>query len=191
MLIYKNHAECIQDRKGNFMYVDVGGGSTEIILLVNGILVFSGAYNIGTIRLLHGTDNAGEWEKLKSDMRKFAERYASIDIIGSGGNINKLYKLVNDRDNKFKRIKVKALSEIHARMYQMTLEDRIEMFKLRYDRADVIVPAAAIFLTIAKSVRSNYIYVPTIGLVDGIIDDLFISKMDELQKNCSALTPAL
>ena len=182
MLIYQNHAECIQDRNGHFMYVDVGGGSTEIIMLVNGVMVSSNAYNIGTIRVLNGTDDAGEWERLKSDMQKLAEQYSPIDIIGSGGNINKLYKIVWERDNKFKRIKVRALAEIHARMCKMTLENRVKMFQLRYDRADVIVPAAAIFLTIAKTLRSNYIYVPTIGLVDGIVDDLFISKVDELER---------
>ena len=182
LLIYKNHAECIQDRRGNFMYVDVGGGSTEVIMLVNGVMVSSASYNIGTIRILHGTDDQNEWKRMRQEMQSLYEKYNTIDIIGSGGNINKLYKLVSEKDKKFRRIKVRALSEVHSKMQDMTVQERIDMFKLRYDRADVIVPAAAIFLNIAKAVKSNYIYVPTIGLVDGMIDELFTNKMDEIQK---------
>ena len=186
LLIFKNHAECIQDRQGNFMYVDVGGGSTEVIMLVNGAMVFSASYNIGTIRILHDTDEDKEWDRMRLEMQTLSNKYGSIDIIGSGGNINKLYKIVSEKDKKFRRIRVKALAEIHSQMENMSVEERIKMFKLRYDRADVIVPAAAIFLNISKAVKSTYIYVPTIGLVDGMIDELFISKMDEIQHQISS-----
>lgn len=182
MLIYRNHTECIQDRKGNFMYVDVGGGSTEIVMLVNGSKVASFSYNIGTIRILNGTDAEEEWKRMNADIQQLEEKYASVDIIGSGGNINKLFKLVKERDKKFRRIRVEELAEVYETMDSMSVEDRIDMFKLRYDRADVIVPAAKIFLNIARTVKSTYIYVPTIGLADGIIDELFINKMDEIQR---------
>lgn len=182
-IIYGNHAECIQDRKGNFMYVDVGGGSTEINMLVDGNLVSSYSYNIGTIRVLSGTTEAEEWNRLKLDVNRLALAYPGIEIIGSGGNINKLYRLVDKPDKQHQRITVKSLAEIHQVMSHLTLEERVKRFKLRYDRADVIVPAAYIFLSVAAFCKANYIYVPTIGLVDGIIDELFTQKIDELQMN--------
>ena len=97
--IYNNHNEYMDDRNGNYMYVDVGGGSTEINLLSQGTLVCSRSYNIGTVRFLNQAVAETEWERLKNDMQELATSYEKTNIIGSGGNINKLYKLADKKDN--------------------------------------------------------------------------------------------
>ena len=129
-IVYENHIENMKGRKGNYMYVDVGGGSTEINLISDGGLVCSRSYNIGTVRILNNAATEDEWKRLRKDM---------------------------------KDLSLKPLS----------VEERIETFDLKPDRADVIVPAAEIFITIADILGSSTIYVPVIGLADGIIDDLY------------------
>ena len=181
-LIYNTHAEFLQDRTGNYMYVDVGGGSTEVNLMVNSSLVFSNSYDIGTIRVLSDTVDPEEWTRLENDLFALTKQYADIDLLGTGGNINKLYRLVEEKDKTLQRMTVEALRTINYRMVHLTLEERVNLFKLKYDRAEVIVPASHVFLTIADIVQAKYIYVPTVGLVDGIIDGLVFKKINHLKK---------
>lgn len=105
-IVYNNHVESMDDRKGNYMYVDVGGGSTEINLLSRGQLVCSRSYNIGTVRILNDAVKEGEWDRLKNDMAELAQSYPGINIIGSGGNINKLYRMIEKKDKKRARMTV-------------------------------------------------------------------------------------
>lgn len=183
-IIYNNHIECMEDRKGNYMYVDVGGGSTEVNLLVDGELVYSKSYNIGTIRLLTGKVKESAWQNLRDEIAEQTKNYPVINIIGSGGNINKLYRLVEQKDKKQKRIPVSSLQIIYDQLKIQTPEERMETFNLKPDRADVIVPASEIFLTIAETIHSEYIYVPEIGLSDGIIDSLYAAdKINEEENN--------
>ena len=175
-MIYNNHIEYMKGRKGNFMYVDVGGGSTEINLLADGELVCSRSYNIGTVRLLNGAVSESEWQRLGKDMKDLVLSYPGINIIGSGGNINKLIKLVKGRDSRHSRMTVASLHELYDRLKDMTVEERMEEYAMKPDRADVIVPAGKIFLTIADISGATYIYVPVIGLADGIIDGLYTSR---------------
>lgn len=172
-MIYNNHIEQMEDRKGNYMYVDVGGGSTEINLLSQGELVCSRSYNIGTVRILNQAVKDSEWERLKTDMAELAQSYPQTNIIGSGGNINKLYRLATKKDKKQLRITVATLQQLHESLKALSVEERMEKFSLKPDRADVIVPAGDIFLTIAGLIGATYIYVPVIGLSDGIIDNLY------------------
>ncbi len=172
-MIYNNHIEYMKGRKGNFMYVDVGGGSTEINLLADGELVCSRSYNIGTVRILNEAVPESEWGRLSKDMRDLALSYPGINIIGSGGNINKLIKLVKGRDSRYSRMTVQSLQELYDKLKDMSVEERMEEYALKPDRADVIVPAGRIFLTIAGITEATYIYVPVIGLADGIIDGLY------------------
>lgn len=175
-MIYNNHIEYMRDRCGNFMYIDVGGGSTEINLLVNGQLLCSRSYNIGTIRMLNRAVAEEEWMRLQHDMEEIARNYPHIDIIGSGGNINKLYRLSPHKDEDAQRIATDALAELHAAIERMSVKERIEQLGLKPDRADVIVPAGTIFLFIARCLQARYIYVPMIGLADGIIDEIYVSR---------------
>ena len=177
-MVYNNHIEYMEDRQGNYMYVDVGGGSTEINMLAQGELVCSRSYNIGTVRILSNAVKDSEWERLKQDMATLAQSYPGTNIIGSGGNINKLYRLAEKKDKKQLRITVPTLRELYDDLQSLSVDERMEKYSLKADRADVIVPAGNIFLTIADIIGAEYIYVPVIGVADGIIDGLYarISK---------------
>ncbi len=172
-MIYNNHIEQMEDRKGNYMYVDVGGGSTEINLLSQGELICSRSYNIGTVRILNQAVKESEWNRLRTDMAELALSYPQTNLIGSGGNINKLYRLAEKKDKKQLRMTVTTLRQLHESLKGLSVEERMTQFNLKPDRADVIVPAGEIFLTIADLMQATYIYVPVIGLSDGIIDSLY------------------
>ncbi len=181
-MVYNNHIECMEDRNGNYMYVDVGGGSTEINLLSQGQLVCSRSYNIGTVRILNEAVADKEWERLRSDMAEIAVDYPGTNIIGSGGNINKLYRLLSDdeKDKDENRMPIGSLRKLHCSLKELSVEERMDRFNLKPDRADVIVPAGDIFLTIADIIKAEYIYVPVIGLADGIIDGLYAKNKPAL-----------
>ena len=175
-MIYNNHVECLEDRTGNYIYVDVGGGSTEINLLTNGVLVQSLSYNVGTVRMLSNAVREEVWEQMKDDLTRLTADFPDINIIGSGGNINKLYRLADKKDKKLQRMPIASLQELYDQLSPLTPEQRMKEFSLKTDRADVIVPAARIFLTIAATVKAQYVHVPVIGLADGIIDSLYSSN---------------
>ena len=178
-MIYNNHIECIEDRTGNYIYVDVGGGSTEINLLTNGELVQSLSYNIGTVRILSGAVKDETWAQMKDDLARLTADFQEVNIIGSGGNINKLYRLAEKKDKKKLRMPIASLQELYDELKPLTPEQRMNEFSLKADRADVIVPAAEIFLTIANIVKAEYIHVPVIGLADGIIDSLYSKQLSK------------
>ena len=178
--IYNNHVECMEDSVGNYIYVDVGGGSTEINLMVNGELVKSYSYNIGTVRMLSNAVKEESWQLMKEDLAKLSAEYQDINIIGSGGNINKLYRLASKKDKKKLHLPVTSLQALYDELKPLTPEQRMEAFSLKADRADVIIPAAEIFLTVAGIVKAEYIHVPVIGLADGIIDDLYAKNIGSI-----------
>lgn len=177
-MIYNNHVECLEDRTGNYIYVDVGGGSTEINLMASGVLIQSLSYNIGTVRMLSNAVKEESWAQMKDDLTRLTADFQEVNIIGSGGNINKLYRLADKKDKKKLRLPVDSLQALYDELSLLTPEQRMEMFSLKADRADVIVPAAEIFLTIAGIVKAEYIHVPVIGLADGIIDSLFAKNLE-------------
>lgn len=174
-ILYNNSIESSESVNGNYAYVDVGGGSTEISLLSDGQLVGSCSYNIGTIRLLSGAVAPDVVERMRHDLEAYAAQYPSITIVGSGGNINKLSRLFHESSKKSKQnvLPVRNLQQIHDEMKPMTLYERIATYGLKTDRADVIIPAAEIFLTVAKALKCEEIHVPNISLADGIIDGLY------------------
>ncbi|WP_303012802.1 Ppx/GppA family phosphatase [uncultured Bacteroides sp.] len=176
-IVYDNHIEQLFASGQNYLYVDVGGGSTEINLISNGELKSSRSYNIGTVRMLSGMVKEEEKEALRTDLAGLATEYAPIHIIGSGGNINKLFRLADKKDKKTSSLPVESLRKIHETLKELPLEQRIKQYKLKPDRADVIVPAAEIFLEVATHSQSTEIIVPTIGLSDGIIDSLYTRDM--------------
>lgn len=171
-IVYYNHIEYSGAPDGNYLYVDVGGGSTEINLLADGRLQESLSFNIGTVRILTGKVKEEEWARLNEELTKISKRYDDIVIIGSGGNINKLYKLAktkNEEDNSFS---VEELSRIYHLLKPLSVEERMKKYDLKPDRADVIIPASEIFLTVASVTEAKKIVVPVIGVADGIIDGL-------------------
>lgn len=169
-IVYFNHLGRGFDSKGNFLYVDVGGGSTELNLLTNGELKLSESFNIGTVRMLTDSVKAKTWSDLSDTCLSLGRKYPDITLVGSGGNINKLYKLAGG--NKKKEISVEALQGIYEDLLPLSIEERMVRYSMRPDRADVIIPAAKIFLTIARLTGAKNILVPVIGVADGIIDGM-------------------
>lgn len=169
-IVYFNHLGRGFDSKGNFLYVDVGGGSTELNLLTNGELKLSESFNIGTVRMLTDSVKAKTWSDLSDTCLSLGHKYPDITLVGSGGNINKLYKLAGG--NKKKEISVEALQGIYEDLLPLSVEERMVRYSMRPDRADVIIPAAKIFLTIARLTGAKNILVPVIGVADGIIDGM-------------------
>lgn len=171
-LLYNNLVEKTDSNEGNFAYIDVGGGSTEVSLIHDGVLAESYSYNMGTLRMLSGKVTP-ETEKLfKDNLSRYAEQYGDIRIIGSGGNINKLNKLVKHGKNA-KELTVTELKRIHGMMKPLSIEEREISFGLKEDRADVIIPAAEIFLKACEYLKCDTIMVPNISLADSIVDGIF------------------
>lgn len=152
-------------------YIDVGGGSTEISLIHDGTLADSHSYNIGTLRLLAGQVTREEKDELRQGLTEYATRFGKVTIIGSGGNINKLCKLGNTK--KSNELAVADLQKIYDQLKPMSVEQRMETYGMRTDRADVIVPAAEIFLHCAEYLECDTIKVPNISLADSIVDGLY------------------
>lgn len=158
------------DKEKVYLYIDVGGGSTEISLFANGELVSSRSFNLGTIRILDNQDNPDTWDDMRKWVKEITKGYKNIYGIGTGGNINKLSRLANAKDDI--PISYAKLNAIYAYLKSYSLKDRIQLLGLRSDRADVIIPAAEIFLTIMKVGHLNNIVAPRVGMVDGIIQTL-------------------
>lgn len=174
-LLCNNIVENIGSAKGNYAYIDVGGGSTEISLLHDGALTHSQSYNIGTLRMLGGMVSKETVEKMKSDLTEFAKNMPDIKIIGSGGNINKLFKLTHSkRENRY--VTIDEIKDLYSKLKVLSVEERIEQFGLKADRADVIIPAAEIFITAAAALGCDTVQVPNISLADSIIDGLYRNK---------------
>lgn len=170
-IIYSNHIAEHLDHDSSYLYIDVGGGSTELTLFSEGNIVFSQSFNIGTIRLLHNSVSKEHWSDFKETVRNITKNYRPLKAIGSGGNINKIYKTLKKKEGKSLQYdKIKEYSEY---LSSFSLEDRITKLGLNSDRADVIVPASKIFLTVMKNSGIDEIIVPQIGLSDGIVHLLY------------------
>ena len=170
-LLYSSHAGNLFNSDQHYICVDVGGGSTEISHIEKGGLVGTESYDIGTLRLLHEKTDPNEIGRLYSDLEIFRNRYPGIHIIGSGGNINKLFRLSGTESGK--PLEIASLKKIYSRLKKMSVTERMEKLQLKPDRADVIVPAASLFLEIARHAGASQIEVPALGLGDGIVNDLF------------------
>lgn len=181
-IVYSNHIESRNGTSGRYLYVDVGGGSTELNYLDNGMLVASGSFNIGTVRILTGKVRPEEWDALHRFIEENVVHGEDLAIIGSGGNINKLYKMAADKDRERESFTVEELSRMYHSMATLGVKERMRRYGLREDRADVIIPAAEIFLNIASVTGARRIIVPTIGVADGIIDGLYLSDQKEREE---------
>ena len=165
----------IENIGSNFAYVDVGGGSTEISILHDGALMYSHSYNIGTLRMLGGMVTKASFDRLRDDMQRLAKDMPQIRMIGSGGNINKLYKLSKNKLPE-RSVAMDEVKDIYNRLKALSVEERIEQFGLKADRADVIIPASEIFITIADALGCDRVQVPNICLADCITDGLYRGK---------------
>jgi len=169
-MIYTCHVAEKLNHNKSYLYVDVGGGSTELTLFVKGKLVFSNSFPVGTVRLLYDKVSVNEWEKLKDTVKEISKDHSPTIAIGTGGNINKIFKMLQP-ENKY--IGYKEMKELYEELAGMSIEQRIKKFGFKEDRADVIVPAAKIYISIMKWADISDIYVPKLGLADGIINMLY------------------
>ena len=175
-LLCNNVIEQTNSNSGSYAYVDVGGGSTEISLLHDGVLAESHSFNIGTLRMLSGKVTNATKYQMRGMLDTYAEEFPGAQIIGSGGNINKLFKLTHNKNDE-KVIKVSELKEIYEELAQLNEEERKEKYGLKDDRVDVIIPAAEIFLMVANGLKCDTIYVPNISLADSIVDGMYRSQL--------------
>ncbi len=162
------------DSEATFLYVDVGGGSTELNLVRHGELLQSHSFNIGTIRQLSGKVEQEEVRLFESYLAQIKESYGEVQVVGSGGNINKLLRLGAPAERaKVNFLKYTNLQSVYYELVKYTSEERMIRFRLKPDRADVIIPAAEIFLLVGRIICCEKIIVPTKGLSDGIIESIY------------------
>ena len=172
-IIYSSHIERHLERKKNYLYIDVGGGSTELSIFSDGEIIDSHSFNLGGIRILDNQDTEETWAEMKEWVKEYAKTYKNLIGIGTGGNINKLFKMSDEKDGT--PLTLNKLSSIYNYLNSFSLKDRINVLGLNNDRADVIIPATEIYLTVMKWAAVKNIFVPRLGLVDGIIQ-LLIEK---------------
>ena len=169
--IYENHIAENMDKEHSYLYIDVGGGSTELTFFSNNKLVFEDSFNIGTIRLLKNMVKESNWEEMKDALKEKIKGHKEVTVIGSGGNINKIFSLSKKKEDK--PLTLEILKDYHKELSNVSLADRIRIYKLREDRADVIVPALLIYINCMRWSGATMIYVPRIGLADGLIQHLY------------------
>jgi exopolyphosphatase/guanosine-5'-triphosphate,3'-diphosphate pyrophosphatase len=157
-----------------FLFVDVGGGSTEFTFINEGKRVCSKSFKIGTVRLINNLVDDRVWEAIRNWIIKNAKPYSKITLMGSGGNINKLFKLSNIKEGK--PLSMIKLNQIFLELESLSYEERIVKFELNPDRADVIIPAARIYLKALEWSGGQKIYVPKFGLSDGMIKYMHKNK---------------
>lgn len=173
-LIYENHIADHFTKDFSYLYIDVGGGSTELTLYSKNKPVFSKSFNIGTIRMLHNMVSKELWTEFKDFIKTKTEGFEPIIAIGSGGNINKIQRVLGKKGNR--SLTYQNMTEFYDDIASLTYEQRMEKYGMKPDRADVIVPATRIFTTIMKHASIQRIVIPEIGLADGIIHQLFEEK---------------
>ncbi len=175
-IIYNNRIVEMLDNNFPYLYVDIGGGSTETTLFFNGQVMNSHSFNIGTIRLLNELVEEKEFAYLNAWLKEIRDSFPNLKIIGSGGNINKLLKISRKKENK--PLPVKTLKKVYTEIKSYSYEDRIKILGLNPDRADVIIPASELLFKIVKWSGAKEIIVPKVGIADGIIRQLY----DEYRK---------
>jgi exopolyphosphatase/guanosine-5'-triphosphate,3'-diphosphate pyrophosphatase len=165
------------DRKSSFIVVDVGGGSTEISVFENGSKIAAKSFEIGTIRLLKEKVNNSIWEEMSLWLQNNVDKARNHQFFGTGGNINKIHKIIGLKDKA--PVDLKSMKKLFENLKELTVEERIDRFQLKPDRADVIVPALRIYLHVMNELNCHEISVPKIGLSDGMIYEMYRNRLTE------------
>ena len=176
-IIYENHIAEFLDKDHSYLYMDVGGGSTELTLYHNNELVLQKSVNIGTVRLLTNKVTDDTWDELKEICKSIAKKYEHITGIGSGGNINKIFSLLRSKDDIY--LQANAVKDMYKDIQELNVEERMKKYNIKKDRAEVIVPALLIYTNIFKWCNVEQILVPKIGLADGLIHHLYDQVINE------------
>ena len=159
----------------NYLYIDVGGGSTEFSLFSDGKMITSRSFKAGTVRLLNDIVSEIVWAEIEIWIKTNTENYENISIIGSGGNINKIFKMSGKALDK--PLSYMYLVSQYSYLTSLTYEQRVGDLGLNPDRADVIVPALRVYMNAMKWSKATKIYVPKIGLSDGIVKAMYYGNI--------------
>lgn len=179
-VIYENHVAEKMDKDHSYLYIDVGGGSTELTFFYDNQMVFKRSFNIGTIRLIKNQVNEKMWDVMKDFIKEKTKGYKKIVAIGSGGNINKIFSFSKKKDGK--PLSFELLKDYYKEFSSFSVQQRMRIYNLREDRADVIVPALQIYINVMRWAEADEIFVPKIGLADGLIQHLYEElKMKEIE----------
>ena len=170
-LIYENHVAEGLDKDFAYLYVDVGGGSTELTFYENNKMQYEHSFNIGTIRLLNGLVTPQIWDEMKDEIKDKIKSKKTIVAIGSGGNINKIFSMSKTKDGK--PMPVSVIKKYLKEMEKLSVEERMHEYQFREDRADVIVPALQIFSNVMTWADIKHIYVPKISVADGLVKSIY------------------
>jgi len=174
-IIYETHLRQSGSQHGSSLYIDVGGGSTELTLYSFGEKVLQESYDLGTIRLMSGKVKEDIWDEVKHSVKSAVKGHKPLKVVGSGGNINKLFSLSKKKDGD--PIELNQLEIFLRDLGSMSLEERMHAYQLRQERAEVIVPALQIYTSILRWAGAREISVPKIGLADGLIRNIFYNRI--------------
>lgn len=170
-IVYENHVAENLDKEHAYVYIDVGGGSTELSFFADNKLRYKESINIGTIRLLKNMVDEQQWNTLRDKIKSNIKSKLPVIAIGSGGNINKVFSLSKRKDGK--PLTLQLLKDYYKEFSNYSVEERVRIYKMKDDRADVIVPALQLYVNIMRWADIEEIYVPKIGLADGLIQNLY------------------
>jgi exopolyphosphatase/guanosine-5'-triphosphate,3'-diphosphate pyrophosphatase len=179
-MVFANHIEEMLNPRHAYLYIDVGGGSTELTLYFNNKVVAARSFNIGTVRMLLDKVSKEEWEEMKVWLKRNTIGIHPLHAIGSGGNINKIFKISGKKETK--HLSYDKLKGIYEMLCSYTYQERIERLEMKPDRADVIVHAARIFLTVMKNADIEKVFVPQVGLSDGLVHQMYENYLTEQKK---------
>lgn len=173
-LIFGTFALLDIERSKPYLVIDVGGGSTEINVFEHGKRVGAKSFDIGTVRMLKDKVDKKQWKEMKLWIREHVEDNPHL-VYATGGNINKIHKILGVKEKA--PVTLRAMNQLYAELEPLSVGQRMDQFQLKPDRADVIVPALEIFRFCMQMLKCKEMYVPKIGLSDGIIYDLHKKKM--------------
>lgn len=176
-ILYETHIADKLNTDKSYLYVDVGGGSTEVTLFGNGKTVFKESFNIGTIRMLNDAVTDEQWEHMKWYIKTHVKDYQPLEAIGTGGNINKIFSISKRKEGK--PLSRELIKDYYKELANSSVEERMHLYNFRADRADVIVPALQIYTSVMRWAGAEEIYVPKVGLADGLIRMLYEKKRKE------------
>jgi exopolyphosphatase/guanosine-5'-triphosphate,3'-diphosphate pyrophosphatase len=170
-IIYETHIAENLSKDQSYLYIDVGGGSTELTMFSNNQIVFKESFNIGTIRMLSDKVSDPQWEHMKWFVKTHTKDYTPVIAIGSGGNINKIFSISKRKDGK--PLPLELLKDYYKELNSSSVQERMHLYNLREDRADVVVPALQIYTSVMRWAGAEEIYIPKIGLADGLIKQMY------------------
>lgn len=174
-LVFENHIAEGLDKDFAYLYVDVGGGSTELTFYENGEMLYEKSFNIGTIRLLNNLVTEDNWKEMKAEIKQNIVSKKPIVAIGSGGNINKVFSMSKTKDGK--PMVLSYLKKTYKELNDLSVDERMTKYNLRIDRADVMPHALKIYNNVMFWAEINTIFVPKISVADGLIHSIY-SKLE-------------